>query len=159
MEASMTALTELPSFSDARPAGTERADWRLTSTGGTDASPPPTLLLTERRLRSCAVLSVRGEIDIATVEHLERAGTRMLSSSGGRLVLDLSETAFMDLSGVRTAERLSRLASDTGGSVVLVAAKPGVRRILALAAHPWLVVTGDLDAALETVSDRASTSS
>jgi anti-anti-sigma regulatory factor len=83
----------------------------------------------------------------------------MLLSSGGRLVLDLSETVFMDLSGVRTAERLSRLASDRGGSFVVIAVTPGVRRILALASHPWLAVTGDLDTALETVSDRASASS
>ena len=102
---------------------------------------------------------VRGEIDIATVEQMERAGTRLIENGDGRLVLDLSETTFMDLSGVRATERLSRLASDTGGSFVVIAVTPGVRRILALAAHPWLAVTGDLDAALETVSDRASTSS
>ena len=117
------------------------------------------LVLTQRQLRGCAVLFVRGEIDIATVEQLERAGTRLLENAGGRLVLDLSETTFMDLSGVRATERLSRLASDTGGRFVVIAVTPGVRRMLALASHPWLAVTGDLDTALETVSDRAGASS
>ena len=113
------------------------------------------LVLTQRQLRGCAVMFVRGEIDIVTVEQLERAGTRLLENADGRLVLDLSETTFMDLSGVRATERLSRLASDTGGRFVVIAVTPGVRRMLALASHPWLAVTGDLDTALETVSDRA----
>ena len=134
----MTALTEHPPFSDEA-----RAE----------------LVLTERRLRGCAVLFVRGKIDIATVEQLERTGTRLIESAGGRLVLDLSETTFMDLTGVRATERLSRLASDTGGSLVVVAVAPGVRLTLAHAAHPWLAVTGDLDTALETVSGRAGGSS
>ena len=134
----MTALTEHAPLSDAARAA---------------------LVLAQRRLRGCAVLFVRGEIDIATVEQLERTGTRLLEDADGRLVLDLSETTFMDLSGVRATERLSRLASDTGGSFVVVAVTPGVRRVLALASHPWLAVTGDLDTALETVSDRAGASS
>jgi anti-anti-sigma factor len=138
MEASMTTLTDDRPFSDEA-----RAE----------------LVLTQRQLRGCAVMFVRGEIDIVTVEQLERAGTRLLENADGRLVLDLSETTFMDLSGVRATERLSRLASDTGGSFVVIAVTPGVRRILALAAHPWLAVTGDLDTALETVSDRAGASS
>ena len=134
----MTAISEHPRFSDEA-----RAE----------------LVLTERRLRGCAVLFVRGEIDIATVEQLERTGTRLLENADGRLVVDLSETTFMDLRGVRATERLSRLASDTGGGCVVIAVTPGVRRILALASHPWLAVTGDLDTALETVSDRAGTPS
>jgi anti-anti-sigma factor len=113
------------------------------------------LVLTQRRLRGCAVMFVRGEIDIATVEQLERTATRLLEDADGRLVLDLSETTFMGLSGVRATERLSRLASDRGGSFAVIAVTPRVRRILALASHPWLAVTGDLDTALEAVSDRA----
>ena len=134
----MTALSEHPPFSDEA-----RAE----------------LVVTERRLRGCAVMFVCGEIDFATVEQLERAGAHLLANADGRLVLDLSETTFMDLSGVRATERLSRLASDTGGSFVVIAVAPGVRRLLALASQPWLAVTGDLDTALETVSDRAGTSS
>ena len=138
MNASMTAVADLPPSSDEA-----RAE----------------LVLTQRRLRGCAVLFVRGEIDLATVEQLERTGTRLLESADGRLVLDLSETAFVDLSGVRAIERLSRLASDRGRSFVVIAVTPGVRRNLALAAHPWLAVTCDLDTALEAVSERAGTSS
>jgi anti-anti-sigma factor len=137
MEASMTALTDHRPFSDEA-----RAE----------------LVLTQRQLRGCAVLFVQGEIDIATVEQLEQTGTRLLENADGRLVLDLSETTFMDLSGVRATERLSRLAGDTGGRLVVIAVTPVVRRIIALAAHPWLAVTGDLDTALEAVSDRAGTS-
>ena len=117
------------------------------------------LVVTRRQLRGCAVMFVRGEIDIATVEQLERTASRLLENADGRLVLDLSETTFMDLSGVRATERLSRLANDAGSSFVVIAVTAGVRRILALAAHPWLAVTGDLDTALEAVSDRAGTTS
>ena len=115
------------------------------------------LVLTQRQLRGCAVMFVCGEIDVATVEELERAGTRLLESADGRVVLDLSETTSMDLHGARATERLSRLASDTGGRFVVVAVTPGVHRILA--SHPWLAVTDDLDTALETVSDRVGASS
>jgi anti-anti-sigma factor len=134
----MTALTDHRPFSDEA-----RAD----------------LVLRQRQLRGCAVMFACGEIDTATVEELERAGTRMLENADGRLVLDLSETTSMDLHGVRATERLSRLASDTGGRFVVVAVTPGVRRILALASRPWLAVTGDLHTALEAVADRAGAGS
>jgi anti-anti-sigma factor len=154
----MTALTGHFPFVDQEPEVPERARLALTRIDAKEAPAPPALLVTERRLHGCAVMSVRGEVDIATVEQLDHVGTRLLASAGGRLVLDLSETTFMDLSGVRSAERLSRLASESGGSFVLVAVTPGVRRILALAAHPWLAMTGDLDTALEAVADRAAAS-
>ncbi len=148
----MAALTDHPAFSNASRAG--RVHSSLESAGPQGLPVPPRLEVMERRLRGCAVMTVRGEIDLSTVAQLHRAATRLLASADGRLILDLSETSFMDLSGVRVVERLSRLAAASGGGFAVVAVTWGVRRILALAAHPWLVVTADLGTALEAVADR-----
>lgn len=152
----MPALTNNPTPADETRTRRDRARFSLGRTEARERFAPPPLLITEHRLRGCAVMSARGEIDIATVEQLDLAGVRLLADAGGRLVLDLSDTTFMDLSGVRAAERLSRLARDRGGSLVLVAATPGVLRILGLAANPWLAITADLDTALEAVAARVN---
>ena len=52
-----------------------------------------------------------GEIDIATGPELEREATRLLEHCVGRIVIDLSDTTFMDLSGVRLIDRFARRAS------------------------------------------------
>ena len=83
----MTALADLPPFNDE-----VRAE----------------LVLTQRRLHGCAILAVRGEIDIATVEQLERTGTRLLASADGRLVLDLSQTTLSKPSRTVSAHRVRR---------------------------------------------------
>jgi anti-anti-sigma factor len=146
----MAALIDHPVFFDGATANADQGS----SSELLELSAPEPLVLTERRLRGCAVLSVRGEIDIATVAQLDRAATRLLADAGGRLVLDLSGTSFMDLSGVRAVERLSRLAAMRAGGFAVVAVTCGVRRVLALAAHQWLTVTADLPTALEAVGDR-----
>jgi anti-anti-sigma factor len=150
----MPALTKNPAPAEETRTRRDRARFSLGRTEAREGFAPPPLLITEHRLRGCAVMSARGEIDIATVEQLDLAGVRLLADAGGRLVLDLCDTTFMDLSGVRAAERLSRLARDRGGSLVLVAATPCVLRILGVAAHSWLAITADLDTALEAVAAR-----
>lgn len=48
-------------------------------------------------------LSVRGEIDIATVKELEAAISRVFDGSGSKnLAIDLRETSFMDSSGLKS---------------------------------------------------------
>jgi anti-anti-sigma factor len=116
---------------------------------------PPPLVITDRRLGRCVVMGVRGEVDIATVQQFECAGRCILADGAKLLVVDLSETTFMDLSGVRATERLARAASGSGGGVVVVAAASAVARVFELAAHPWLAVSRDLDTALETVTQRS----
>lgn len=116
---------------------------------------PPPLVITDRRLGRCVVMGVRGEVDIATVQQFECAGRRILADGAELLVVDLSETTFMDLSGVRATERFARAGSGTGGGVVVVAAASVVARVFELAAHPWLAVTRDLDTALETITQRS----
>ena len=117
---------------------------------------PPALAMTDRRLGRCVVMGVRGEVDIATVQQFECGGMRLVADGGELLVVDLSETTFMDLSGVRATERLARAASVAGGGVVVVAAASAVARVFELAAHSWLAVTRDLDTALEAVTERSS---
>jgi anti-sigma B factor antagonist len=115
---------------------------------------PPLFQISECHLRGCSVMFVRGEIDLATVNHVESSGTRLLADAGRGLVVDLSETTFMDVGGVRVLERLSRSARENGGPFVVVACHDAVLRILALAARPQLAATSDLDTALEAVLDR-----
>lgn len=117
---------------------------------------PPALVITDRRLGRRGVMGVRGEVDIATVEQFECAGRCLLADGGEHLVVDLSETTFMDLSGVRATERLARAASVAGGGVVVVATPSPVARLFELAAHRWLAVTRDLDTALEVITERSS---
>jgi len=114
----------------------------------------PRLPLMRRRLRAATVLSAREELDIASSPELEAEASRLLVDAGARLVIDLSDTAFIDLSAVRALERLALLASDMGGRLIVVAVTAGVRRVVDLAAHHWLVVTDDLDAALDAVRGR-----
>jgi anti-anti-sigma factor len=119
---------------------------------------PPGLVITDRRPGRCVVMGVRGEVDIATVEQFECAGMCLLADGGEHLVVDLSETTFMALSGVRATERLARAASVAGGGVV-VAAPSAVARLFELAAHRWLVVTRDLDTAMEALTEQSSSAS
>ena len=78
-------------------------------------------------------LSFEGEIDLATVELLQREAQRQLDEHGPDLVLDLRRTGFMDSSGLRLIETLARRAAEHGGELVLIVASYGVRRLLELA--------------------------
>jgi anti-anti-sigma regulatory factor len=51
---------------------------------------PEPLALSGRRVGRSAVLSVSGEIDLATAPELQREASRTLHDAPGRLILDLS---------------------------------------------------------------------
>ena len=78
-------------------------------------------------------LSVQGEIDRSTVDVVRREANRQIELHGPRLVLDLVRTSFMDSSGLHLIEALRRRTSEQGGSLVLVVASYGVRRLLEIA--------------------------
>jgi anti-anti-sigma factor len=107
-----------------------------------------------RRLRTCCgILRVTGEIDVASVTKLELEATQLLGSAAGRLVLDLSQTTFIDLAGLRMTQRLARRAAEAEGDLVLVRGTPGLERLLGLVPHPWMAVETDLAAALARIGD------
>jgi anti-anti-sigma factor len=146
--AAMTVLTDHPAL-----AG-EIVEQDRSAHSAPRLTCPPPLVTTDRRLACCVVMGVRGEVDIATVQQFECAGRCLLADGAELLVVDLSETTFMDLSGVRATERLAHAASVAGGGVVVVAAATAVARVFELAAHSWLTVTRDLDTALEAITQR-----
>jgi anti-anti-sigma factor len=78
-------------------------------------------------------VSVRGEIDRATVDVVRREAYRQIELHGPRLILDLVRTSFLDSSGLRLIEALRRRTCEEGGALVLVVASYGVRRLLAIA--------------------------
>jgi anti-anti-sigma factor len=88
-------------------------------------------------------VSVRGEIDKATVDMVRREAYRQIRLHGPRLVLDLVRTSFMDSSGLQLIEALRRRTSEQGGALILVVATYGVRRLLGIAppSSDVLVVT------------------
>ena len=93
-----------------------RTGKRAASTGGRPADPTRALLtIAEHRVGRRAVLSVAGEVDISTAADLrtaiETAGTRAFE-----VWVDLSETTFMDSSGLHAMAQARAWPTRTSGS-------------------------------------------
>ena len=77
------------------------------------------------------VLTVTGDVDLATHDRLVEAGTRPLAD-GGRLVLDCAQIAFLDSRGLTALLELRRHAADSGAEFALASVPPSVARVLEL---------------------------
>ena len=78
------------------------------------------------------VLSVRGEIDVASAPRFQASVTDLLAWSSDTLIVDMSEVTFIDSIGLGVlidAEKRSRAANK---SLRLVVTQPPVRRLLEL---------------------------
>ncbi len=75
---------------------------------------------------------VRGEVDMAVAAQLWEVVREGLLA-GGRLVIDLTETTFMDLSGLNVLARAHRHAGQLKEAIVLRQPRPMVLRTLELA--------------------------
>jgi len=95
--------------------------------------------------RDGAVVGAPVEIDIATAREFEREAMRVLDASDGRVVIDLSATTFMDVSGARVIARVTRRARELGGSVSLAGVGVAARRLLDLVQPTWTSLLEDQD--------------
>ena len=79
-------------------------------------------------------LRVRGELDIATAPQLAQEADSVLSLTPSSLVVDLTDTTFLDSSGARQLARIARRAAADGVSlqVVCPAANRPVRLVIDL---------------------------
>jgi anti-sigma B factor antagonist len=78
------------------------------------------------------VLSVVGEIDLATAWELEGSLERALGAGARRLVLDLRRVRFMDASGAALLIRQNQHAAEVACSLVIVQGPPPVQRLFEL---------------------------
>ena len=111
-------------------------------------SPPASLTMSE--LRGVAVATFAGEVDLAAVQRLGGELEASTGASVAALVVDLTETTYLDSSGVHMVFKLARRRHAVG-TVTRLAVGPGsVRRVLELTgAEAVLAVHGDVDGAIE----------
>ena len=126
---SLGAGTALELWSGFLAAGGLRGAARVGALAGNCA---PSLGLTERRVGSSVVVSVTGEIDIATTAQLSHALGAALRRGAKGLVCDLSGVGFMGAAGVTTLLAARRRAIAYHTWFDLVCPQPLVRRVIAL---------------------------
>jgi anti-anti-sigma factor len=86
-------------------------------------------IVSERNGEAHRVAAV-GELDIATVEKLERALLEVESSDAGMIVLDLSGLSFIDSTGLRLVLDLNERCGGDTDRLRVVAGSPAVERLL-----------------------------
>ena len=89
------------------------------------------LTIEARHERGCAVVTVAGEIDIATAARL-REGLAGLAARGRPLVADLDQVRFIDSAGLAALVGAANRAAAHGGSLHVVCARPRIRQLFRL---------------------------
>ncbi|MFF9915368.1 STAS domain-containing protein [Streptomyces sp. NPDC013457] len=89
------------------------------------------LTVTTRQNTDATVITVSGEIDLASCPALERV-IHLTPADGAPLRLDMSEVTFMDSSGLNLLLRLHRRLQGEGSPLVLTGLQDRVLRVLEL---------------------------
>jgi anti-sigma B factor antagonist len=79
-----------------------------------------------------AVLVLAGELDLATAGRFRDLADSAIGEGVQKLVLDMSETTFLDSTMLRELLRTNTALQGNGGKVVLVGAQAAVDRLLEL---------------------------
>ncbi len=97
-----------------------------------DASPTPTFRLTVRPERAEVHVLPAGDLELATVERLEREVAGLRAAGWRRIVLDLRGVTFLDSVALRTLMALRNDARRGDRELTLVPGPPAVQRIFEL---------------------------
>jgi anti-sigma B factor antagonist len=95
-----------------------------------EESPVQQLQLMTQEVDGHAVVHLKGELDIATVDDLRNNLRQTRQSYGEHVILDLTDLEFMDSQGLSVIVACHKSVTAAGGSLALVAPRPIVRRTL-----------------------------
>lgn len=90
------------------------------------------LLVEARPGRGCALVEVRGELDMATSPQLRESLQRLIDAGDRQVVVDLAGVGFMDSSGLGALVTMFKTLRDVGGRLCLAAVQPAVRSVLSI---------------------------
>ncbi|MFJ9809054.1 STAS domain-containing protein [Streptomyces sp. NPDC101158] len=100
------------------------------------------LVITTREGPADTVVTVSGEMDLASCPALEEA-TRLAPPHGAPLCLDLAEVTFMDSSGLNFLLILQRRLAKSGSRLVLRGLQEGPMRVLTLTGADAVLLPAD----------------
>jgi anti-anti-sigma factor len=89
----------------------------------------PNLTAYTRNGSGDVVVTLHGEIDLATAQELEDALRQGLEEARRRLVVDLRALQFVDSTGLSVLMRLDRHARDSARQLVVVKGPPEIQRV------------------------------
>jgi anti-sigma B factor antagonist len=92
---------------------------------------PDDLIIGVRHLPGHVLVTVAGEIDIATAPQLHDR-LAALAASGRRLVVDLTQVSFLAAAGLNVLAAAARKARARGGDLGVVTPRPRIRRLFAI---------------------------
>lgn len=92
------------------------------------------LQLSTSRQGPFAVVTVAGDVDLATAGRLDDEALAATSDESPHLVLDLAGVTFLDSSGLKVLVAAQRRTTRAGGSLSLVAVPRVVMRVLTVTA-------------------------
>lgn len=100
------------------------------------------------------VVSVRGDVDLATAAHLDSEILRAWQPPQ-LLVVDASEVPFMDSTGLGVLIKAAERANDLGGAVAIVTNADRVRKVLTITGlDSFIYVAQSLSEALRATESR-----
>jgi len=88
--------------------------------------------VTTRTTEAGAVVTVEGELDVATAPRLRAGIDTLVLRSGQRLVVDLAGVTFCDSSGISTLIAARNVAEAAGAGIALAAVPGRLRRTFGL---------------------------
>jgi anti-sigma B factor antagonist len=99
-----------------------------------------------------AILSLTGEVDVANAAQVRDAALQLIERGATRLIVDLSQTEYMDSTALGTLVGLLKRLKESDGQLVIAAPQPRVRRLFTITGLDRIFpLRGDLEAALQEV--------
>jgi len=99
----------------------------------------------QRQNAATWIVTIAGELDLATAPELEAVFEALDTSASDRVLVDLAEVSFLDSSGIRALARAKRRLDGIGASLLIDAMSDAARQVLE--------ISGMLDALSERPPD------